>query len=232
VATADQLRRRLGVPEQEGAGDQRTALDRIAARPGDGDSPLLQFVSRSTLITYASSAKLEAALSEGAPAEDSDSYGLARRLRMIARMIQAGLSTSIYYTQLGGFDTHADQLNTHASRLAELSRSVESFLTEIDRSGDGGRVTLLIFSEFGRRLRENASAGTDHGTAGPVFLIGHPVQGGLHGPYPDLSHLKDDDPEHAIDFRRVYAAVLRDWLGVDPRTALGGDFAPLDLIRD
>jgi uncharacterized protein (DUF1501 family) len=231
VATADQLRRRLGVSEREGAGDQRTALDRIAGRPGDGDSPLLQFVSRSTLITYVSSSKLEAALSEGAPAEDSDSYGLARRLRMIARMIQAGLSTSIYYAQLGGFDTHADQLNTHASRLAELSRSVETFLTEIDRSGDGGRVTLLIFSEFGRRLRENASAGTDHGTAGPVFLIGHPVRGGLHGPYPDLSHLKDDDPEHAIDFRRVYATVLERHLKLPAEVSLGAAFEPLPLFR-
>ena len=163
--------------------------------------------------------------------EDPDSYGLARRLRLIARMIKAGLSTSIYYTQLGGFDTHADQLNQHSSRLFELSRSVRSFMTEIDGSGNGDRVTVLIFSEFGRRLRENASAGTDHGTAAPVFLIGRPVQGGLHGPYPNLAHLKDEDPEHAIDFRRIYATVLERWLKLPAEASLGAQFEPLPLFR-
>jgi uncharacterized protein (DUF1501 family) len=92
-------------------------------------------------------------------------------------------------------------------------------------------VTILIFSEFGRRLRENASAGTDHGTAGPVFLIGHPVHGGLHGPYPDLSRLKDDDPEHAIDFRRVYATVLERHLKLPAQASLGAPFEALPLFR-
>ncbi len=92
-------------------------------------------------------------------------------------------------------------------------------------------MAVLIFSEFGRRLRENASAGTDHGTAAPVFLIGRPVQGGLHGPYPNLAHLKDDDPEHAIDFRRVYATVLERWLKLPAEATLGTPFEPLPLFR-
>jgi uncharacterized protein (DUF1501 family) len=146
-------------------------------------------------------------------------------------MIKAGLATSIYYIQLGGFDTHADQLNQHAAKLSELSRSVQSFLTEIDRSDNRDRVTLLIFSEFGRRLRENASAGTDHGTAAPVFLVGRPVQGGLHGPYPSLDRLKDDDPEHEIDFRRIYATVLERWLELPAETSLGAPFELLPLFR-
>jgi uncharacterized protein (DUF1501 family) len=231
VATADALRRRLGVPEPEGAGAQRAALDAIAGHPGNSANPLLQFVSRSTVISYASSARLEAVLGGDATLENSDASGLARRLQMIARMIKAGLATSIYYTQLGGFDTHADQLNQHAARLSELSRSVHSFLAEIDRSGEGDRVTVLIFSEFGRRLRENASAGTDHGTAAPVFLIGRPVQGGLHGPYPNLAHLEDGDPEHAIDFRRIYATVLERWLKLPAEASLGAAFEPLPLFR-
>jgi uncharacterized protein (DUF1501 family) len=231
VATADQLRRRLGVPDPDGADEQRAALDRIAGHYGNRENPLLQFVSRSTVISYASSARLEAVLHDDGTPEDSDSYGLARRLRLIARMIKAGLSTSIYYTQLGGFDTHADQLNQHSSRLFELSRSVQSFLTEIDGADHGDRVTLLIFSEFGRRLRENASAGTDHGTAAPVFLIGRPIQGGLHGPYPNLANLKDGDPEHAIDFRRVYATVLERWLQLPAEASLGAPFEPLPLFR-
>jgi uncharacterized protein (DUF1501 family) len=231
VATADQLRRRLGVPEAEGADGQRVALDRIAGQTGDLSNPLLALVSRSTVTTYASSARLEAALRDDGPAEDDDSYPLTRQLKLIARMIKAGLSTSIYYTQLGGFDTHAEQLGQHSSRLFELSRSVRSLLSEIDGSGDGDRVTVLIFSEFGRRLRENASAGTDHGTAAPVFLIGRRVQGDLYGPYPDLAHLKDDDPEHAIDFRRVYATVLGRWLNLPAGVSLGESFEPMPLFR-
>jgi uncharacterized protein (DUF1501 family) len=231
VATADQLRRLLGVPASDGLDEQRAALDRIAGSDAGSDNALLQFVSRSTVISYASSARLEAALHDGGTAEDPDSYGLARRLKLIARMIKAGLSTSIYYTQLGGFDTHAEQLNQHSSRLFELSRSVRSFLTEIDRCGAGDRVAILIFSEFGRRLRENASAVTDHGTAAPVFLIGRCVQGGLHGPYPDLARLKDGDPEHAIDFRQVYATVLDRWLKLPAEASLGARFELLPLFR-
>ena len=150
---------------------------------------------------------------------------------MIARLIKAGLSTSIYYTQLDGFDTHADQLNTHASLLAELGRSVRAFLTELEHSGEADRVPLLVFSEFGRRLGENGSGGTDHGTAAPVFLLGRSVQAGLHGPYPDLTRLNDGDPEHAIDFRRVYATVLDRWLGLPAEATLGAEFEPLPLFR-
>jgi uncharacterized protein (DUF1501 family) len=231
VATADQLRRRLGVPEPDGANDQRSMLDRIAGSSGNSENPLLQFVARSTVISYASSVRLEAALHDRDVTDDTDSYGLARRLKLIARMIKGGLSTSIYYTQLGGFDTHAEQRNQHSSRLFELSRSIRSFLAELESSGEGDRVSLLIFSEFGRRLQENASAGTDHGTAAPVFLIGRPILGGLYGPYPNLANLKDDDPEHAIDFRRVYATVLERWLKLPAEVLLGMHFEPLPLFR-
>jgi uncharacterized protein (DUF1501 family) len=219
------------VPEPASAVEQRAALDRIAGQCEKSENPLLRFVSRSAVTCYASSARLEAALKDGGTAEDPDAFGLTRRLSLISRMIKAGLSTSIYYTQLGGFDTHADQLNQHAFRLSELSNSIRSFLTEIDRSGHGDRAAVLIFSEFGRRLRENASAGTDHGTAAPVFLVGHPIQGGLYGPYPDLAHLNDNDPEHAIDFRRVYATVLTCWLNLPAEPSLGGPFDPLPLFR-
>jgi uncharacterized protein (DUF1501 family) len=232
VATADQLRRRLGRLEPADAAEQRAALDRIADAPSHSQNALLQFVSRSAVSSYTSSDRLEPALRDDRKDEDADAYGLARRLGLISRMIKAGLSTSIYYTQLGGFDTHADQLGQHAAQLRELSRSVQSFLTELDHSGNGDRVTVLIFSEFGRRLRENASGGTDHGTAAPVFVIGRPVQGGLHGPYPQLDHLKDDDPEYAIDFRQVYATILDRWLKTPSETCLGGAaFDPLPLFR-
>jgi uncharacterized protein (DUF1501 family) len=93
------------------------------------------------------------------------------------------------------------------------------------------RVVLLCFSEFGRRVEENGSQGTDHGTAGPVFLAGPPVRGGLVGDTPRLLDLEHGDLKMGVDFRRVYAGVLRDWLGLSPRAALGGDFEPLPLFR-
>jgi uncharacterized protein (DUF1501 family) len=236
LARVEQFRRRLGVQEPGRAIEERAALDRIAAR-AEGQAkanPLLQFVARSTLVSYASSARVEQVLhqDEDEPAARyPDSYGLARRLRLIARLIRAGLTTPIYYTQLGGFDTHADQKYRHDGLLRELGGSLRPFLADLEASGAGDRVTLLVFSEFGRRLRENASGGTDHGTAAPVFLLGRPVQGGLVGPYPDLANLADGDPKHAIDFRRIYATILERWLGLPAETVLGQSFELLPLLH-
>src|SRR5262245_58209821 len=231
LQTAEQFRRRLALNESAGAADQRAALDRIAGETLKTDNPLLDFVARSTVVSYASSARLESVLRNDEAEAAYPEYGLARRLRLIARLIRAGLSTQIYYAQLGGFDTHAEQLYRHAGLLRELSGSLRAFLADLERTGDGDRVAVLVFSEFGRRLRENASAGTDHGTAAPVFLLGRPVEGGLHGPYPDLAHLIDGDPEHAIDFRRVYATVLERWLKLPTQGSLGQPFEPMPLFR-
>ena len=137
------------------------------------------------------------------------------------------MSTAIYYTHLDGFDTHSSQLQQHAGLLRHLGASLAAFLDDLEKSGESDRVLVLVFSEFGRRLSENGSAGTDHGTAAPVFLLGRPVKPGLHGPYPDLTHLDDGDPRHAIDFRRIYATVLDRWLAVPPRQILGTAFEPL-----
>src|SRR5207249_5891675 len=131
---------------------------------GDPGS-LLQFVERSTLITYTSSARLEGILNgKAAPTGYPDFYGLAQRLRLIAQLIKAGLTTSIYYTQIGGFDTHANQLGTHAGLMQEVGSALQAFLDDLTKAGEGKRLMVLVFSEFGRRLTENASGGTDHGT--------------------------------------------------------------------
>ena len=114
--------------------------------------------------------------------------------------------------------------------MRELGNSLRAFLDDMDKSGEGDRVVVLIFSEFGRRLGENASGGTDHGTAAPVFLLGQPVKAALHGPHPDLTHLEDGDPIHAVDFRRVYATVLDRWLGIPHGEVLGAAFEPLPLL--
>jgi uncharacterized protein (DUF1501 family) len=194
---------------------------------------LLQFVERCSLITYASSARLERVRDDGSAkgAEYPEFYGLARRLRLIAQLVKAGLSTPIYYTHQDGFDTHSGQLNQHANLLRELGTSLKAFLDDLEKAGEAERVLVLVFSEFGRRLEENGSGGTDHGTAAPVFLLGQPVKAGLVGAYPDLTHLEDGDPIHGIDFRRVYATILDQWLGVPHREVLGADFEPMPVLR-
>src|SRR5207302_2711854 len=112
----------------------------------------------------------------------------------------------------------------HSGLLFELGSSLQAFVADLVKSGDGGRVVVMVFSEFGRRLAENASAGTDHGTAAPLFLAGPAVTAGLHGPYPNLRDLADGDPKFAIDFRRVYATLLDEWLSCPSQKVLGGKF--------
>jgi uncharacterized protein (DUF1501 family) len=236
LAKLEQFQRRLGVPASSNPAAQAEVLDRLSHQ-GHGESgSLLQFIERCSLITYASSARLERVRQEEGktPSATSypDFYGLARRLRLVAQLIKAGLSTPIYYTQLDGFDTHSGQIQSHAALMREMGSSLEAFLKDIEAAGQADRVLVLVFSEFGRRLGENASGGTDHGTAAPVFLLGNPVKPSVQGPYPDLAHLDDEgDPRHAIDFRRVYATVLDGWLGVSAAKILGTGFEPMPLLR-
>jgi uncharacterized protein (DUF1501 family) len=231
-----QFRRRLGLPEAAGAAAQRAALDQVAGRARGRPGSLLSFVEGSAALTYQSSARLEGVAVAG-PGEGYPETGLGQRLGLIAQLIKAGLSTSIYYTQLDGFDTHAGQLPRHENLLRELGTSVQAFVADLVKSGDGDRVVVLLFSEFGRRLVETPSAGTDHGTAAPLFLAGASVKAGLHGPYPNLRDLDEDDPKYrggdpkfAIDFRRVYATLLDRWLGCPADKVLGGTFEHLPVL--
>jgi uncharacterized protein (DUF1501 family) len=232
MARLEQFRRRLGMPLGNEAAEQIEALDRLARQDRGESGSLLQFVERCSLITYASAARLERVQQDGSAAKVDypEFYGLARRLRLIAQLVKAGLATPIYYTHLDGFDTHSGQLQQHANLLRELGVSLKAFLDDLEKSGESERVVVLIFSEFGRRLTENGSGGTDHGTAAPVFLLGKPVNAGLHGSYPDLTRLEDGDPIHGVDFRRVYATLLDQWLGVRNREILGADFESMSLL--
>ena len=232
LVSLEQFRRRLGVPESAGAAAQRMALDRISSQGRCEPGSLLQFIQRSAVVTYASSARLETLVQDqtASPAYP-ESFALARRLKLIAQLIKAGLTTSLYYTQLGGFDTHANQFFTHLTLLREVGDSLKAFLDDLNQTGDSQRVLVLVFSEFGRRLAENASGGTDHGTAAPVLLLGGGLKAGLHGPYPNLHDLEESDPKHAIDFRSVYATVLDGWLDCPSAKVLGEKFVHLPLLH-
>src|SRR5205807_3866861 len=151
----------------------------------------------------------------------------------MARLLKAGLGTRVFYTLQGGYDTHSAQIFQHSNLLFELAGAVKAFLDDMATSKLADRVAVLLFSEFGRTVKENGSAGTDHGTSGPVFLAGPGVKGGLVGATPSLL---DPDPKHgdlrrSLDFRQVYATVLGDWLGLPAKEVLGDEFERLPLFR-
>ena len=156
---------------------------------------------------------------------------LGRSLETVSRLIGGGLRTRVYYVSLTGFDTHARQAADHARLLVQLGEALMAFFRALKAQGDLERVLVMTFSEFGRRVAENASAGTDHGTAAPMFLAGAQVRGGLHGTAPDLDNLDaSGDLRFTTDFRSVYAAVLKDWLGSQPERTLGDEIKPMELI--
>ena len=205
-----------------------------AQGPARTDSAALdQFVERQLLAAYTSAESFERQRkTHGAtPAAKYPGSKLGSRLQLISQLLKSGSAARVFYTAQGGYDTHAAQLYTHARLVREFSAALKAFLDDLRSAGLDERVVVLAFSEFGRRVKENASQGTDHGTAGPVFLAGPSVRGGLVGVAPDLSDLDSGDLKMSIDFRQVYATVLDDWLEVASQDVLGAVFEPLPLFE-
>jgi uncharacterized protein (DUF1501 family) len=157
---------------------------------------------------------------------------LAAQLQMVAQIIAGDLGTRVFSVQLGGFDTHAAQFNQQANLLQQLGDALNAFEQDLAAMGKQNDVLLMSFSEFGRRVAQNGSNGTDHGTAEPMFVIGPRVAGGLYGTYPALADLDDNgDLKFGTDFRNVFAAVLRDHMGLEPTPVLAGTYEPVGVIR-
>ncbi|QDT43688.1 hypothetical protein Pan241w_37900 [Gimesia alba] len=192
---------------------------------------LLQYVRRRSIDARATAARITKLKNASITKTRYPQNGLANRLKGIARLIRADLEPRVYYTVQAGYDTHINQEFDHYRRLSEFSGALSAFLNDLRDSQLDDRVLVLVFSEFGRRVAENDSQGTDHGTAGPVFLAGPSVKAGLHGATPDLADLVDGDLKMTIDFRRVYATVLSKWLDINPQTCLQGNFAAMDLMN-
>jgi uncharacterized protein (DUF1501 family) len=156
---------------------------------------------------------------------------LAGDLRTVAALINAGLKTRVYYVSFGGFDTHNGQANRYANLMRQLDPAVGAFYKDLRANGTSKKVLLMSFSEFGRRVDENASGGTDHGVAGPMLLIGDGVKGGLHGKYPSLTDLdRNGDLQMQVDFRSVYTDVLDDWMSIPAAKVLGNAYPKLHLL--
>ncbi|MDJ1643381.1 DUF1501 domain-containing protein [Streptomyces pakalii] len=156
--------------------------------------------------------------------------GLGAQLDVVARAIEAGVSTRAYSVSLGGFDTHANEKATQSRLLGGLDKDLTGFLERVRRTKAGRRVVVAVYSEFGRRPRANASQGTDHGTSGPVFVLGEPVKGGFYGDQPSLTDLTDDDLRTTVDFRDVYATLLRGVLDTEPDRILDGHAGSLAFL--
>jgi uncharacterized protein (DUF1501 family) len=155
---------------------------------------------------------------------------LGRSLSLAAQIIGSNLGTRVLYVQHGSFDTHISQKATQDRLLGEFSDAVKAFYDDLAAHGNEGRVLTMTFSEFGRRIEENASRGTDHGEASPLFLIGGGVRGGIYGTYPDLGNTSIGNVRFATDFRSVYATVLERWLGRPSTSILGAPFASLPIL--
>ncbi len=157
--------------------------------------------------------------------------GLANQLKTVAQVIAGNLGTRLFSVSQGGFDTHANEKATHDRLMTQMDDAVDAFLQDLANMNKQDDVVIMTFSEFGRRARQNGSAGTDHGTAEPMFIIGNKVHGGVYGGYPSLSDLDNNgDLKFNADFRSVYAGVLQDQVGVSPGPVLGGSFDPLKVI--
>jgi len=205
------------------------AVRTMVSTPAAEDLPA--FIHRSFLDAYTTCDRLAEVARVQSSGVSYPGSELANRLQLIARLLKTGFAARVYYTSQGGYDTHAAQLFTHANLLRELGGALRAFLDDLAAARLAQRVAVLVFSEFGRQVRENASAGTDHGTAAPVFLAGGGVQSGLVGTAPSLLDLVGNAPKMTMDFRRVYATILEDWLGVSSKDALGGTFERLPLLR-
>jgi uncharacterized protein (DUF1501 family) len=197
-----------------------------------GGDDLQSYVRRTVTSAYATAAELESAAARGndATARYPDSE-VARQFGLVAQSIKAGSPARVYYVIQSGYDTHAVQLPAHSRLLREFTAALRTFFDDLSAAKQADRVVVMAFSEFGRRPTENGSLGTDHGTAGPVFLAGPSVKAGLVGATPSLGNLKDGDPAWSIDFRTVYATLLGPWLGLPADEVLGGHFAPLALLK-
>ncbi|OKH71283.1 hypothetical protein EB72_23875 [Mycobacterium sp. SWH-M1] len=160
----------------------------------------------------------------------ADGSSLSAQLDTVAAAISAGVPTRLYMVSLGGFDTHADERGTQQRQLQILDRALTPFLRRMSSDQHGRNVVVMAYSEFGRRVRANASQGTDHGTAGPVFVAGAPVRGGFYGDEPSLTDLDDGDLKYTTDFRDIYQDLLVRVLGADPTPVIGGGRSGLRLV--
>jgi uncharacterized protein (DUF1501 family) len=232
-AAADQFMRQINQPPaSEHSSLSENAGGSIGMLPGpaDMDGSTVEFLQRTALDAQMSSDRILEITRKTKSTVNYPSSQLGNSLNLVSRLIAGGLPSRVYYVSQGGFDTHANQVPAHDRLMGDLDAALSAFVADLKAQGNLGRVLVLSFSEFGRRVAENASAGTDHGAAAPLFVLGGGVKPGLYGAYPSLTDLHDGDLKFSTDFRSVYATALERWLGVPSEVVLGKKFPILPFI--
>jgi uncharacterized protein (DUF1501 family) len=216
--------------DDEGDGPAGGSIGEIGGPSNKGKMSSLDFLERTDMDAKVSQQEIAKASARAKNAAPYPGSRLGQNFAAVARLIAGGMPTRVYYLSQGGYDTHIDQAGAHERLLREMGDAVAAFLADLKAQGNLDRVSLMTFSEFGRRLKENASGGTDHGAAAPLFLAGGAVHAGLHGKMPSLAKkdLNDGDVKFNVDFRSVYATVLEKHLGVKSDSILGRNFPLLN----
>lgn len=216
-----------------GRRDEQAQADQILM--GDGarypfQSPYLQLVQDVQRDAHAASLQLPHLIAGYKPAVDYPKTPFAQGLNLVSAIINADLGTKVFYVSIGSFDTHVGQRGRQDALLAQFADGLKAFYDDLAAHGTDDRVLTMTFSEFGRRVEENANRGTDHGTAAPMFLIGGGVKGGVYGDHPSLTDLDYGNLRWHTDFRSVYATLLENWLGVPSASVLGTSFPTLTMV--
>jgi uncharacterized protein (DUF1501 family) len=215
----------------EETGPAGGSIGEILGNPAMGEANPVDFLERTALDTRISSDRILEIVRRTTPETGYPNSALANDLRLVAQLIAGGLPSRVYYVNQGGYDTHSNQTQAHQRLLGDFSGALAAFCRDLKKRGLLDRVLVMSFSEFGRRVQENASGGTDHGVAGSMFLAGGAVKAGIHGQYPSLNErdLDKGDLKHHVDFRSVYATVLENWLRTPSQPILGRAFPKLEV---
>jgi len=227
----------FGVMSSIAAQEQRESALRVFERmytPAIGSGVVADYLAHTGTNALASAGILGAVPGSYTSNVEYASNPIAKSLRDVARVHLAGVGTRIFYAQHGGYDTHATQLANHPRLLSELTRAIMDFFQDLRDHDASEEVIMLVFTEFGRRIKDNGS-GTDHGSGGGAFLIGDRIRGGLYGQYPSLEFdqlSNGEDMGFNVDFRSVYATLLEQWMGVDPIPIVNGHYDQLNPFLD
>ena len=197
-----------------------------------GRDPVMDMLAKTGRDAYEGADILRTAPAQYSSPVEYRSDSLSQNARSIAQVFLADLGTRVYYTQHGSFDTHSGELPTHASLWDDVAGAVGSLMDDLKEHGREDDAAILVFSEFGRRIKDNGT-GSDHGSGGVAFLIGGAVNGGMYGEYPSLAEADQiqGDLRPNNDFRSTYSAILEKWLGLDPDPIVNGNFEQFDLFR-
>lgn len=209
----------------------RELEERQKKNEGKAPNEALAFLRAKMKDAHASSAAIRAAAARYRTPVAYPGDAFADELRTAAALIAGGLGTRVVSVELSGFDTHNDQRGRHDSLMSQLDSCLGAFFEDLQRSEAGRQAVVVVFSEFGRRVAENGSRGTDHGCAGPMFVAGGRVKGGLYGKHPSLTELDEGDLIFTTDFRSVYAEAIEACFDIPHEKVLGSTYPSLGLIR-